>query len=244
CLESLIMALRIDDLNKKYGDISLFRDFSISFTESIITCILGPSGCGKTTLLNIIGGITLPDSGILSGFDGKLTSYIFQDPRLLPWKTVRGNIEFVMDRGMAPSVLEKESDRLIRLVDLDGFAAYYPSRLSGGMRQRVSIARAFACHSDIILMDEPLKGLDIALKQNLIRSFSRIWKTDMRTVIFVSHDVDEALMLGEEIMVFSRPPVQMVAHEIFKEPVEERRPDTAQYINLKKKLLTALGQVY
>jgi len=238
------MALRIDDLNKKYDDISLFRDFSISFTESIITCILGPSGCGKTTLLNIIGRITPPDSGILTGFDGKLTSYIFQDPRLLPWKTVRGNIEFVMDRSMTPVERQMESDRLIKLVDMDGFAAYYPSRLSGGMRQRVSIARAFACHSDIILMDEPLKGLDVALKQNLIRSFSRIWKTDRRTVIFVSHDVDEALMLGEEIMVFSRPPVKMMAHEIFKEPVEERRPDTTQYKNLKKILLTALGQVY
>lgn len=238
------MALRIDDLNKKYGDISLFRDFSISFTEGIITCILGPSGCGKTTLLNIIGGITMPDSGILTGFDGKLLSYIFQDPRLLPWKTVKENIEFVMDRDMDPAEREKESDRLIRLVGLEGFGTYYPSRLSGGMRQRVSIARAFACHSDIILMDEPLKGLDIALKHNLIRSFSRIWKTDRRTVIFVSHDVDESLMLGEEIMVFSKAPVQIRTHESFKEPVEERRPETAQYINLKKKLLTALGQVY
>ncbi|HEM48804.1 MAG TPA: ABC transporter ATP-binding protein [Caldithrix sp.] len=238
------MVLRIDDLNKKYGDISLFRDFSISFTEGIITCILGPSGCGKTTLLNIIGGITLPDSGILTGFDGKLLSYIFQDPRLLPWKTVKENIEFVMDRDMDPAECEKESDRLIRLVGLEGFGTYYPSRLSGGMRQRVSIARAFACHSDIILMDEPLKGLDIALKHNLIRSFSRIWKTDRRTVIFVSHDVDEALMLGEEIMVFSKAPVQIRAHESFKEPVEERRPETAQYISLKKILLTALGQAY
>ena len=190
------MALLIEHLNKKYDDILLYRDFSISFTEGIITCILGPSGCGKTTLLNIIGGITLPDSGNLSGFEGKLMSYIFQDPRLLLWKTVRSNIEFVMDRGMATNDRKKESDRLLRLVELDTFAKYYPSQLSGGMRQRVSIARAFASPSDIILMDEPLKGLDFALKQNMIRSFSRIWKTDRRTVIFVTHDVDEAIMMG------------------------------------------------
>jgi NitT/TauT family transport system ATP-binding protein len=235
------MALLIENLNKKYDDILLYRDFSISFTEGIITCILGPSGCGKTTLLNIIGGITLPDSGNLSGFEGKLMSYIFQDPRLLLWKTVRGNIEFVMDRGMTSIERKKESDRLISLVELDTFAEYYPPLLSGGMRQRVSIARAFACHSDIILMDEPLKGLDFTLKQNMIRSFSRIWKTDRRTVIFVTHDVDEAIMLGAEIMVMSRPPVDIVAHESIKEPQESRLPESDQFKKLKQILIKALG---
>ena len=234
------MALLIDNLNKKYDDILLYRDFSISFTEGIITCILGPSGCGKTTLLNIIGEITLPDSGNLSGFEGKLMSYIFQDPRLLLWKTVRGNIEFVMDRRMTPIERKQESDRLLRLVELDTFADYYPSQLSGGMRQRVSIARAFASHSDIILMDEPLKGLDFALKQNMIRSFSRIWKTDRRTVIFVTHDVDEAIMLGAEIMVMSRPPVNIVAHENVSEPPENRQPESDQFKSLKQKLIKAL----
>ncbi len=168
-------------------------------------------------------------------------SYIFQDPRLLLWKTVRGNIEFVMDRNIAEAERHKESDRLIRLVELDGFAGYYPSQLSGGMRQRVSIARAFACHSDIILMDEPLKGLDITLKQNMIRSFSRIWKNDRRTVIFVTHDVDEAIMLGAEIMVMSRPPVSIVAHESLNELPEIRRPESDQFKNLKQKLINALG---
>lgn len=235
------MALIIEHLNKKYDDILLYRDFSISFTEGIITCILGPSGCGKTTLLNIIGRITLPDSGNLSGFEGKLMSYIFQDPRLLLWKTVRGNIEFVMDRSMTPNERKKESDRLIRLVELDTFADYYPSKLSGGMRQRVSIARAFASHSDIILMDEPLKGLDFSLKQNMIKSFSRIWKTDRRTVIFVTHDVDEAIMLGAEIIVMSRPPVSIVAHESIDELPESRLPESGQFKDLKQKLIKALG---
>lgn len=235
------MALLIENLSKKYDDVLLYRDFSVSFTEGIITCILGPSGCGKTTLLNIIGGISRPDSGNLTGFEGKLMSYIFQDPRLLPWKTVRGNIEFVMDRGMAVNERKKESDRLIRLVEMDPFADYYPSKLSGGMRQRVSIARAFASHSDIILMDEPLKGLDFALKQNMIKSFSRIWKTDRRTVIFVTHDVDEAIMLGTEIIVMSRPPVNIVAHESISDLPETRQPESDQFKKLKQKLIKALG---
>ncbi len=236
------MSLRINNLNKEYNGIAVYSNFSMGFAEGIITCILGPSGCGKTTLLNIIGNITSPDSGSLTGFEDKLMSYIFQDPRLLPWKTVRGNIEFVINRDMPAGEKKKESDRLIKLVELDGFADYYPSQLSGGMRQRVSIARAFACPSDIILMDEPLKGLDIALKQNLIRSFSRIWKADRRTVIFVSHDVDEALMLGEEIMVMSRTPVNIVAHENFTLPFEKRQSDNEQYSKLKQTLLDALGQ--
>ncbi len=235
------MALIIDNLNKKYDDILLYRDFSIGFKEGIITCILGPSGCGKTTLLNIIGRIILPDSGNLSGFENKLMSYIFQDPRLLLWKTVRANIEFVMDRGITPDERKKESDRLLRLVELDTFADFYPSKLSGGMRQRVSIARAFASHSDIILMDEPLKGLDFALKQNMMKSFSRIWKTDQRTVIFVTHDVDEAIMLGSEIIVMSRPPVNIVAHESIYELPENRQPESGQSKNLKQKLIKALG---
>jgi NitT/TauT family transport system ATP-binding protein len=236
------MALQICDLSKEYEGVSVYRDFNLNITEGRITCILGPSGCGKTTLLNIIGGITHPDGGKLSGFEGKVMSYIFQDPRLLPWKTARGNIEFVINRNSSVSERNKQSDRLIELVELTGFADHYPSQLSGGMRQRVSIARAFACPSDTILMDEPLKGLDIALKQNLIRSFSGIWKADRRTVIFVTHDVDEALMLGEEIIVMSRPPVHIMAHERYETVVEERRPETSRYKELKRILLKDLGQ--
>jgi NitT/TauT family transport system ATP-binding protein len=147
-----------------------------------------------------------------------------------------------MNRNMTDRERHRESDRLIRLVELEGFAGYYPSQLSGGMRQRVSIARAFACHSDIILMDEPLKGLDIALKQNMIRSFTRIWKTDRRTVIFVSHDVEEAILLGEEIIVLSRPPVKIVAHENNNEPFESRRSGSAATERLKQILFSSLGQ--
>jgi NitT/TauT family transport system ATP-binding protein len=204
------MGLQIKDLNKSFNGITLFKDFNLSLAESTITCILGPSGCGKSTLLNIIGKVILPDSGSLIGFDDKIFSYIFQEPRLLPWKTVRGNIEFVLGGNMSPSQRRSEADRLIHKVQLEGFANYYPSQLSGGMRQRVSIARAFACHSDIILMDEPLNGLDASLKQNMIEWFSQIWKEDRRTVIFVTHNVDEAQLLGDEIIVLSNPPVQVV----------------------------------
>ena len=235
------MSLEIKNLHKNFGNISLFRDFSISFHEGTITCILGPSGCGKTTLLNIMGGIIKADSGQLSGFNEKAISYIFQDPRLLPWLTVEENIEFVLKGDMPAEQRHKITGQLIRLMELEDFAGYYPSRLSGGMRQRVSIARAFAYPSDVILMDEPLKGLDIKLKLNLIRIFSRMWQADRRTVIFVTHDVDEALLLGSDIIVLSRPPAMIMLNERVDIPYETRSLDSGSLKDMEQRMMSALG---
>ncbi|NLJ42496.1 MAG: ABC transporter ATP-binding protein [Bacteroidales bacterium] len=240
-MEGLIMSLEIKALYKNFDKISLFSDFNISFQEGTITCILGPSGCGKTTLLNIMGGIIKPDSGQLSGFNEKSISYIFQDPRLLPWKTVEENIEFVLKRDIPAEQRHKVTGQLIRLMELEDFAGYYPSRLSGGMRQRVSIARAFAYPSDVILMDEPLKGLDIKLKLNLVRVFSRMWQADKRTVIFVTHDVDEALLLGSDVIVLSRPPAKILLNRQIDLPFENRSPDSGSLKEMKDSLIDALG---
>lgn len=236
------MEFQIKNIFKSYNGNFLFRDFSIEFLKDTITCILGPSGCGKTTLLNIIGKIIPPERGERIGFDEKEFSYVFQEPRLLPWKTVRGNIEFIFSRELPYDKRKEQAEHLIRLVELEGFADYYPSQLSGGMRQRVSIARAFACPSDIILMDEPLSGLDIALKQNLIRWFSQIWSTDRRTVVFVTHDVDEALLLGNEIVVLSKAPAQIVARQKISEPPGNRNLEEPHLKKMKQHLLIALGQ--
>ena len=208
------MILSLQNICKSFNGKEIFKDFNIQFAEGIITCILGPSGCGKTTLLNLIGGILQPDSGQCSGFTDRRFSYIFQEPRLLPWKTVRGNIEFVLPDELASTERKEKADELIRRVNLCEFANYYPGQLSGGMKQRVSIARAFASSSDIILMDEPLNGLDFSLKQNMLKWFSQIWQADRRTVIFVTHDIDEALAIGNEVYVFSQAPIKVVSHHL------------------------------
>jgi NitT/TauT family transport system ATP-binding protein len=241
-LENLIMSIEIEGLHKNFGEISLFRDFSITFPDATITCILGPSGCGKTTLLNTIGNLSKPDSGSLSGLEHKTMSYIFQDPRLLPWKTAKENIQFALPEDIPVEEREKMAERFIQMVELKEFADFYPSKLSGGMRQRVSIARAFAYPSDIILMDEPLKGLDIKLKLNLIRTFSKIWQIDRRTVIFVTHDADEALLLGNEIVVLSQAPVRIVTREKITSPLSGRSLDSDYLKELKQKLLLAQSE--
>lgn len=228
------MSLKIKNLNKSFQDINLFKDFNIEIKENTISCILGPSGCGKTTLLNMIGNTIQPESGQFEGFNNKVLSYIFQEPRLLPWKTVKENISFVIKNEKLTEEKRIIIDKYIRLVELNDFANYYPAKLSGGMKQRVAIARAFSYPSNLILMDEPLKALDIKLKLNLIKAFRRIWQFDKRTVIFVTHDIDEALLLGNDIYVFSKAPVKI--KEKFTITNKERSLNNPEIIELKNKI--------
>jgi len=194
------MSLELKQITKSYGTLKVLQGLSLAFPEGEITCIMGPSGCGKTTILNIIGGLVRPDSGTLEGFEGLRFSYIFQEPRLLPWKSVRENIEFVLPHEMPPAERTARCDEFLRLVELEKFADYLPSQLSGGMSQRVAIARAFVYPSDVILMDEPFKGLDAELRRNIIVRFLDIWRADRRTVICVTHDLEEAKMLCKHIV--------------------------------------------
>ena len=226
------MSLKINNLSKSFQNHVIYDGFSIEIPEHTITCILGPSGCGKTTLLNLISKTTIPDSGEFIGFDNHVISYIFQEPRLLPWKTVHENIAFVLDEKNNSNDFV---NKYIQLVELDKFADYYPAKLSGGMKQRVAIARAFAYPSDIILMDEPLKTLDFKLKQNLMNSFRKLWQVDRRTVLFVTHEVDEALMLGDDIYVFSKAPVKI--KQKFSLNSSDRSLESSEMVELKKQIL-------
>ena len=197
---------QLSNISFSFPGKNLFDGLSMKFQDASINCILGPSGCGKTTLLNLICEILQADSGEIIGFPRASFSYIFQETRILPWRTVFENIAFPLRDKTDPELLRSKVEKYIELVELSDWKDEYPSRLSGGMKQRIAIARAFAYQSKTILMDEAFQGLDIGLKNRLFEIFIRSWEEEKRTVIFVTHDIDEALFLGNTIFVLSAPP--------------------------------------
>lgn len=205
------------------GRLTVFRDFSITLPEQEITVILGASGCGKTTLLNLLARFITPESGTITGNEGSI-SYLFQEPRLLPWRTVARNISLVLETHVHDqTVLKQRTSHVLSLVGLESFAGFYPHELSGGMRQRVSIARAFAFPSRLLLMDEPFQALDLDVKLSLVRAFTRSWEEDPRTAVFVTHDIQEALMVADTIVVFTPRPAQVRSMRRLKTPRQHRR---------------------
>ena len=186
------------EISKKFGDKIVLDRFRLEVGTGEITCLLGESGCGKTTILNCIAGL-LPFEGRIEGRPEEI-SYIFQRERLLENLTVRGNLRYVLSGRKLPDEAERIR-RALEMVELTDAADSYPRTLSGGMAQRVSIARGFVYPSGLLLMDEPFRGLDFALKQRVIAQFLRIWREDGRTVIFVTHSIDEALLISDRIVL-------------------------------------------
>lgn len=235
------MALTVRNLKKGYTEIPIFENFNLIIEEKKITCILGPSGIGKTTLLNVISGITNADSGDLSDFKSRNFSYIFQEPRLLRWKTVYGNISFVLKDLYSKKETDRITNKYIDMVGLAKFRDYYPDNISGGMTQRVSIARAFAYPSEILIMDEPFKSLDMKLKKKLINSFINLWEIDRRTVIFVTHDVEEAAYIGNNIFILKDSLPTNIKKEVNIDlPQKERLGDYQKIREIKKILIDNL----
>jgi NitT/TauT family transport system ATP-binding protein len=230
--------LVVADLRKDFGALQVFAGLSFRVPGHGILSVLGPSGCGKTTLLNIIAGTVAADSGEVSGVES--VSYLFQEPRLLPWKTVRGNVEFVLADRMPPPARHEAANAVLELVGLQDFAASRPASLSGGMKQRVAMARAFAYPSGVLLMDEPFRALDLPLKLALMRSFVELWQRDRRTVLFVTHDIQEALFLGDEILVLSPRPA--VIRDRVENPIPraERAFQAPAMLALEKELYDVL----
>jgi len=216
------MSFVISNISKNFDDLEVLKNLTMQEEENRIICILGPSGAGKTTLLNIISGVINADQGEISGFTGRNISYLFQEHRLLPWKTVAQNIDFVLKDKLNREERLKAVSRYLDMVELTAFSSYYPSKLSGGMKQRAAIARAFAYPADILLMDEPFKGLDMQLKMALMESFVKLWVLDRRSVFFVTHDIQEAVLIGHVVYVLTDRPAQVKGKVINPIPHEQR----------------------
>jgi NitT/TauT family transport system ATP-binding protein len=205
-------AIRISNLQKTFGTLVAVDRVSVDIEPGEFFMIVGPSGCGKTTLLRILAGLETATAGTIeidtpAGSDRPVNSMVFQGESIFPWMTVWNNAAYGLRmRNAAPAIIKERVGHYLDATGLMRFADYYPHQLSGGMKQRVSIARAFANDPEILLMDEPFSALDAQNKLLLQEELLRIWDEQKKTVVFITHSVDEAVYLGDRIMVMTAQP--------------------------------------
>lgn len=200
--------MQLKNIVKNYGDKKVLGGIDIEIEERKITAILGESGCGKSTLLNIIAGKIKDYSGevIFEREHKKGISYVFQEDTLIPWKTVYNNLEFVLKGKVEKSELDKRIKKYLKIVNLEGSEKEFPNMLSGGMKRRVGIARAFAFPSNYMFMDEPFEFLDVKIKEEIVEDLIKLQESEKKTIILITHDIDTAIILGEKIVVLGEKP--------------------------------------
>ena len=231
--------------------LSALQNVDLDIKAGEFISIVGPSGCGKTTLLNLLAGFTQPTSGAVLKHGrpirgpGPDRTMMFQDYALFPWLTVRDNIAFGLGaKQLSKAARDERADHFIDLVGLSGFADAYPSQLSGGMRQRVSIARALAPEPDAVLMDEPFAALDSLTRDQLQEELLRIWSRCRTTFVLITHNIDEAIYLGDRVVVVSRRPgrIRAVLSVPLPRPRDARiRTRHPVFLDLKQQVADLLG---
>jgi len=228
------VALHLDAVSKVYGDgaaaVPALDRLSLRVEQGELVCLVGASGCGKTTLLNLVAGLDEATSGAVQAH-GRI-ALMFQEAALFPWLTVQGNIDLALKLAGVPKAERRaRADELLELVHLQDFGAKRPHELSGGMRQRVALARALAQHADILLMDEPFGALDAMTRDLLHDELERIWQRAGITIVFVTHNVREAVRLADRVVLLSSRPGRVV--EVFRVDLDRPRridgPDEAAF---------------
>src|SRR5579864_4460232 len=230
-----MVKLSIEHLSKRYWferedrEVLAVSDVSLSVTAGEFLAIVGPSGCGKTSLLNIVAGLLPYEEGGVA-IDGKKVagpvidrSVVFQHSSLLPWRTIAGNVRYGMElqRRFDKATMAERVDYFIKLVGLSGFERHYPSELSGGMQQRVNLARALAADPEVLLMDEPFAALDAQTREFMQAELLKIWAQARKTVVFITHQINEAVYLADRVVVMSARPGRVKS--VFRIPFERPR---------------------
>ncbi|NLY75410.1 MAG: ABC transporter ATP-binding protein [Firmicutes bacterium] len=218
---------KVDRIAKSYGELKVFQDLSLDFPTGAITAILGPSGCGKTTILKILAGIVKPDQGTV--YSTSEVGFLFQEPRLLPWLDVYGNMALVLEDKVPAAALDGRIKYYLQAVGLADYLRFFPRQLSGGMKQRVAMARAFSYPAELLLMDEPFKSLDLKTRYQLVSDFLGLWRQNPNTAVVVTHDVKEALRLGDRILVLSEKPARLMESFDNELPFESRMAGTEAF---------------
>jgi NitT/TauT family transport system ATP-binding protein len=233
------------DFKRDGEDLPVLRDINLTVQEGEFICVLGPSGCGKSTLLSTIAGFLAPTSGQVR-IDGDLVQgpdprriFVFQERGVFPWLTVEGNIGF----GLV-NLSRKEREQRVayytNMVGLNGFEKSYPSALSGGMKQRLEVARALAVKPDVLFLDEPFGALDSITRLTMRAELLRIWQTERKTIVFVTHDMDEAVQLADRVVVMSNRPgtIQQIVPIGIPHPRDISSPE---YLALRDGIFKQLG---
>lgn len=230
-----MIKLQIDHLTKHYWleredrNVLALSDVSFSVEEGEFMAIVGPSGCGKTSMLNIIAGLLPYEEGDVL-IDGKRVNgpgidraVVFQHASLLPWRTIGGNVRYGMElqKRFDEATMRDRAEHFIKLVGLSGFERHYPSELSGGMQQRVNLARALAADPVVLLMDEPFAALDAQTREFMQAELLKIWSKAKKTVVFITHQINEAIYLADRVVVMSARPGRV--KDVFKVPFERPR---------------------
>ncbi|MBX3254291.1 MAG: ABC transporter ATP-binding protein [Chitinophagaceae bacterium] len=231
-------SLVLQNVSHSYGATAVLKELTLQVNAGEVVVLVGPSGCGKTTILNLLSGYIQPSSGTVHKTG--IIRTVYQQDGLFPWLTVSENI----DMGLQPigntTQRTKERKELVELIHLEGFENHYPHELSGGMRQRVELARALAGRSDILLMDEPFSALDYQTRLRMRLELVRILKQRPRTVVFVTHDIEEAAQLADRVLVLSNRPAT-ICRELVIGTARPRDLTSGTVIETMKEILQALG---
>jgi ABC-type nitrate/sulfonate/bicarbonate transport system ATPase subunit len=228
--------------------VSALEDINLDVSEGEFVCIVGPSGCGKSSLLNVLAGFLSPTSGSVT-IDGEAVSgpdprriLVFQERGVFPWLTVEGNIGFGLSK-LPSAEREARIAHYVQTVRLQGFESAYPSDLSGGMKQRLQVARALAVNPDILYLDEPFGALDSITRVIMRGELLRIWQTERRTILFVTHDIDEAVQMADRVVVLSSRPAK-IKDILNIDILHPRNISSPRYLELRDELLKQIGLAY
>ncbi|MBN1430379.1 MAG: ABC transporter ATP-binding protein [Anaerolineae bacterium] len=220
--------LTVKELSKSFGSLSVLDDWNLQVKHGERLVLLGPSGCGKTTFLRIISGLEEPTSGVFQK-DAVRVGFVFQEPRLIPWRDVRGNLQFVDEE-------QGDTGEILAQLRLTGFEDYLPSRLSGGMKQRVNLARALMIRPDLLILDEAFSSLDMKIKTSIIEDIRRLWLARGFSIVSVTHDLKEALLLADRIILLSTRPSKII-REIHVGLGTDRNPSMPGFLQLEADLV-------
>lgn len=255
--DNAAVKVKIDQVVKTFqtrtGENIALNGVTLDIKENEFITVVGPSGCGKSTLLNIIAGLLAPTSGCVY-VDGKEVAgpgpergVVFQQYALFPWLTVLKNVEFGLNlKGMTGGQAREEAMKYIRMVDLENFVNAYPKELSGGMKQRVAIARAYAVNPQVLLMDEPFGALDAQTRTQLQTELLSTWEKERKTCFFITHDVDEAIILGQKVIIMSARPgrIKEIVEIKIPYPRTQETKMEPQFLELKNHIWSQVYQEY